>query len=112
MILRVFGRGGEACFLIVKKSNLGSGVRFSFVFQLGLHLDDLEVLTYINKTLNIGHVTVNEKEAECRYVVSDTAGIEKLILIFDEFNLNTTKHRDYLAFKKAFLLYRDREGGG
>jgi len=101
---------GEACFLIVKKSNSGSGVRFSFVFQLGLHRDDLEVLTYIAKTLGIGRVTVDEKEAECRYIVSDIAGVEKLIVLFDEFNLNTTKHMDYLAFKKAFFLYRDREG--
>jgi hypothetical protein len=47
---------------------------------------------------------------ECRFTVSDKEGIEKLITIFDLFNLNTTKHLDYLDFKSAFILYHSRAG--
>jgi hypothetical protein len=32
----------------------------------------------------------------------------KLLPIFDNFNLNTTKYLNYLAFKKGFLLYKNR----
>lgn len=102
---------GESCFLFTKKVNSdGSGVRFGFAFQLGLHFDDIGVLNYIQKTLGFGRVVEVKKESECRFIVSDLGGIEKLIDLFDKFNLNTTKHMDYLAFKKAFLVYKGREG--
>lgn len=32
----------------------------------------------------------------------------KLISIFDSYTLNTSKYLDFLAFKKAFILYTDR----
>jgi hypothetical protein len=35
--------------------------------------------------------------------------IYKLIAIFDEYNLNTTKYLDYLDFKKSFNLYKGRD---
>lgn len=40
---------------------------------------------------------------------SDKIGIYKLINIFDEFNLNSTKFLDYSNFKEAFILYHERE---
>ena len=57
----------------------------------------------------IGNVTKSGTE-ECRFTVSDKEGIEKLITIFDLFNLNTTKYLDYLDFKSAFILYHSRLG--
>ena len=35
-------------------------------------------------------------------------GIEKLIQIFERYNLNTTKYLDYLDFKKAFIIYKEQ----
>ena len=80
---------------------------FSFTFKIGLHKDDEKVLRYINGKLGIGGVRLYKDE--CIFNVTDKKGIELLILIFDKYNLNTSKHLDYLDFKKAFLFYLNRD---
>nr|YP_007507038.1 intronic ORF at intron 1 of rnl [Ceratocystis cacaofunesta]AFO38136.1 intronic ORF at intron 1 of rnl [Ceratocystis cacaofunesta] len=100
----------ESNFSIVpKQDNKGDVNRFTFMFAIGLHLDDLDALNYIQSQLNIGVVRVLKDE--CKYVITKKEDIEKLMSIFDRFNLNTTKHLDYLDFKKAFNLYFSRENG-
>jgi len=46
---------------------------------------------------------------KCIFTVSDKQGVYKLISIFEKYNLNTTKYLDYLDFKKAFVLYHERD---
>ena len=81
--------------------------RFSFMFKIALHKDDADVLWYIHKRLAIGNVRFYKNE--CIFNVTDREGIELLVSIFDKYNLNTTKHLDYLDFKEAFNLYLNRE---
>ena len=81
--------------------------RFSFAFLIGLHIDELSVLEYIKNKLEIGNITVTNKE--CKFSVTDKEGIKKLISIFDKYNLNTSKYLDYSDFKKAYVLYYGRE---
>jgi len=73
------------------------------MFKITLHQDDEAVLKYINDKLGIGGVRSYKKE----YVfnVTDKEGIAFLISIFDKYNLNTTKHLDFLDFKEAFYTY-------
>lgn len=78
------------------------------MFVIGLHVDDFNVLRFIQNNLNIGRVARNGDE--CKFVVTDKNGIDKLISIFDKFTLNTSKYLDYLDFKEAFRLYFAREG--
>lgn len=42
------------------------------------------------------------------FSVTNKEGLDKLISIFDKYNLNTTKYLDYLDFKKAYYLYKDQ----
>ncbi len=100
---------GESSFIIAKKSNLDK-VRFTFFFQIVLHADDLKVLEYIYKTLNLGSLTTNSKGDECKFVVTKMDELEQIILIFDKYNLNTSKYLNYIEWRKAFFLYRNREG--
>ncbi len=81
--------------------------RFSFMFKITLHQDDEAVLKYINDKLGIGGVRYYKKE--CIFNVTDKEGIALLISIFDKYNLNTTKHLDFLDFKEAFYIYWNRE---
>lgn len=81
--------------------------RFSFKFGIELHTDDRAVLEFILSKLEIGNFRISNDK--CIYVVSDKIGIYKLINIFDEFNLNSTKFLDYSNFKEAFILYHERE---
>ena len=77
------------------------------MFKIALHKDDADVLGYIHKRLAIGNVRFYKNE--CIFNVTDREGIELLVSIFDKYNLNTTKHLDYLDFKEAFNLYLNRE---
>lgn len=99
----------ESNFSIVPKlDSEGNLNRFTFVFTIGLHVDDVEALEYIQSKLNIGNVRVYKDE--CKFIVTKRDDICKLITLFDTYNLNTSKYLDYLDFKKAFNLYKDREG--
>jgi len=64
-------------------------------------------LNYIHNKLAKGNVRIYKNE--CIFNVTDKEGILSLISIFDKYNLNTTKHLDYLDFKKAFYLYIGRD---
>lgn len=103
---------GESNFSIVpKQDNNGNVNRFTFVFGIGLHIDDAEALEYIQSKLNIGIVRIYKDEAQARkFIVTKREDISKLISLFDSYNLNTSKYLDYLDFKKAFNLYNGREG--
>ena len=103
----------ESSFNIVpKQDSKGNISRFTFMFVIGLHLDDFEArsaIKYIQSKLNIG--TVRIAKDECKFVVTKLEEISKLISLFDTHKLNTSKYLDYLDFKKAFNLYFSREGG-
>lgn len=76
---------------------------YTFTFGIGLHIDDLEVLKYIQKTLQIGNVYIRPNMAE--FVVKRLDELKIIIAIFDKTPLNSCKHLNYLGFKKAFELY-------
>lgn len=98
----------ESNFSIVPKlDSKGILNRFSFMFTIGLHKDDIEALQFIRSELNIG--TVRIYGDECKFIVTKREDISKLISIFETFNLNTDKYLDYLSFKEAFNLYTNRE---
>ena len=101
---------GESNFSILPKyDELKNKInRFNFRFTIGLHQDDQNVLVHIHNLLGVGYISENNEE--CKFVVSDKDGIGKLISIFDQYNLNTTKYLDFLDFKKAFNLYYCRDG--
>jgi hypothetical protein len=81
--------------------------KFSFMFKIALHKDDGTVLNYIKDKLGIGGVRYYKDE--CIFNITDKKGIALLISIFDKYNLNTTKHLDFLDFKEAFYIYLNRE---
>lgn len=76
---------------------------FVFKFEICLHIDDLGVLLFIQKRLGIGKVYTFPQKAYFR--VSRQEDIEKIIKIFNNYPLNTTKHLNFSDFKKAFELY-------
>lgn len=98
---------GESNFSIVyQKDSNGDITGASFRFNIELHIDDIDTLRYIKSKLNIGN-NISEYGNSCKFTVIRKKDIEKLISIFDKYNLNTTKYLDYIDFKKAFLLYHE-----
>jgi hypothetical protein len=76
------------------------GEKVQLMFQIGLHWDDLPLLTYLKDKFQCGYITQNPKEAKANFVISSQAALKGLIIpLFDSFTLNTTKYLDYLAFR-------------
>jgi hypothetical protein len=76
-------------------------------FQIGLHIDDLEVLKFIQSKLNCGHISVSG--SKCNYFVNDQASLIDIILpIFKVFPLNSTKYYQFLIFEKAVNLFKNK----
>jgi hypothetical protein len=94
---------GEGNFYIRRRSG-GTGV-YSFKFSLDVHLDDKDMLIFIQKTLGLGKVFISG--SVCNYEVYDLKGTAKIIEIFTKYSfLNSTKLINFLDYKKAFELYR------
>jgi hypothetical protein len=88
----------EGCFLIAR-----TGDTFAFRFLIKLHIDDKPVLDTIQKTLGLGRVTTYKSSAT--YAITSQKEIKSILDIFTKYNLNTTKHLNFLSFKKAFEIY-------
>ena len=100
---------GESNFTIVLHKDKNHKILyFTFRFMIELHVDDIDALKYIKSKLNIGNDIVVYGNS-CKFTVTHSKYIYKLINIFDKYNLNTTKHLDYLDFKQAFFLYQERD---
>lgn len=75
---------------------------FKFTFKIGLHVDDVNLLHFIHKSLGFGGVWIGKSVAV--FKVESLKDIRKII--FSQTVLcNTTKHLNFLDFKKAYELY-------
>lgn len=99
----------ESNFLIRgRKNKEGEIVGFEFVFRIYLHKDDRKVLEYINNTLGCGRL--NTERDVLVFTISQLSDIETILIpLFEKFPLNTTKYLDYLNFKKAFFMFKNRK---
>lgn len=79
---------------------------YAFTFGIGLHIDDVEVLKHIQKTLKVGTVYIKPKVAE--FVVRRLDELKVIVEIFDKTPLNSHKQLNFLSFKQAFELYTIR----
>ena len=69
------------------------------------------MLEYIKNTLGCGRL--NTERDVIIFSISQLKDIETVLIpLFDKFTLNTTKYLDYLYFKKAFFMFRDRKSSG
>ncbi len=89
----------EGCFLIVKTGN-----GFAFRFIIKIHKDDLNALYYIPNSLGgIGNVGAEEDLVHLK--VTSLSEIKLIIDFFSNYPLNSSKHLDFLAFRRAYELY-------
>ena len=82
--------------------------RVLYVFSIGLHKKDEGILKSIQYTLGIGKIYGKGKEGVQFRVESKK---ELLILIehFDKYPLITKKGKDFMCFKKAIFLIKNKE---
>jgi len=74
-----------------------------FTFRVVLHIDDRDVLEYIQKTLGVG--TIHTSDACVTFAVQRFEDIVQVIIpIFDTFPLQTTKVLDYKDWRTAAMI--------
>lgn len=97
----------EGCFIIQNDVRPTKDHNLKFIFRITLHIDDLACLEFIKNTLHIGNVRVNVERSDVAYEVSAQREIDIILAIFNKFNLNTTKHLNFIAFEQAFRLFTE-----
>jgi hypothetical protein len=94
------------------KGKNGKIIKFSFMFNINLHIDDLDTLNFIAKILGIGYVTIPDaahlKKKVCSYRINKQSELFKLIQILKASPLNGVKQFDFEDFTKAYNLYFNR----
>lgn len=101
----------EGCFKVKPKyrDNKSSVHSFYFEFEIHLHIDEINLLNFINSRLGVGKVYIRETSNSCSYIIGNEKDLRILIDIFDRYTFNGIKLLDYLDFKKAFFMYFDRQ---
>jgi hypothetical protein len=99
---------GEACFIIniykSDKHEAGWGARAAF--QLGLHKKDLPILNSIKDYFGVGNISM--KANGCVFSVQAIKDLPGIIAHFDKYPLITQKRADYLLFKMAINLIKEK----
>lgn len=101
---------GEGCFYIGISPDSRSSLnyRVKLTFQIGLHKKDEELLNLIKSYFGVG--TINKLAGDS--VIYRVTSIEDLQIILDHFDrypLITQKYKDYLLFKQAYELIKNKE---
>jgi len=81
--------------------------RFKFIFNLCLHIDEYPLLDFVTRKLGVGNIQV--RDSSVNYTVSSKDDLIKIFSILDKRSLNTSKHFNYMLFRKAYSLYFNRE---
>lgn len=105
--------GGEGNFQINPlKGKNDNIIKFSFMFNINLHLDDLDTSKVIAKILGIGSVRISDaanlKKNVVSYRINKQSELLKLIQILNVSPLNGVKQLDFEDFAKAYNLYFNR----
>jgi hypothetical protein len=100
MVCRFFD--AESCFYISYKKKED---RILLKIRITTHIDELPLLNFLHSKLGCG--SVYKSKTKCEFVIMEQKALINLIIpILDNFNLNTTKHLNYLDFKKALDLMK------
>lgn len=102
---------GEGSFsiIIVKSKIRKLGWRAELRFQIGLHTKDINLLYYLQEHLQgVGSINLSRDKNIVNYSINSLKGWELLISHLDKYPLCTQKHADYLLFKKAFALVKEK----
>lgn len=100
---------GEAYFGVLRlKSKISKAVGTVFVIEL--HIDDLNLLYFIQKRLGMGIVTLRKDKNSAIFRISDSSDLKILITNFlEKFPLNGYKYLDYLVFKEILEMKLNKQ---
>lgn len=100
---------GSFTLVICKNQKRKLGWRTDPKFQIGLHKRDLDLLYQIQQTLGgIGNIHKDKIRNRVIYSIDSIKDLTKLIVHFDNYPLLTQKAADYILFKQAIDLLKNK----
>ena len=101
---------GEGCFSIsiFKESKNITGWQIKPIFSISLHNKDIKLLEAIQRTFKTGKIYKQGVDS-MQYRVSSLKNLNIIINHFDNYPLITQKKADYLLFKQAIDIIKNKE---
>ena len=101
---------GEGCFSlsIYKQGKNLTGWQVKPIFSISLHNKDLKLLEAIQRTLKTGKIYKHGVDS-IQYRVSSLKNLQIITDHFDSYPLITQKSADYLLFKQAIAIIKNKE---
>ena len=101
---------GEGCFSlsIYKQDKNLTGWHVKPVFSISLHNKDIKLLEAIQRTLKTGKIYKHGVDS-VQYRVSSLKNLQIITNHFDSYPLITQKRADYLLFKQAITIIKNKE---
>jgi hypothetical protein len=101
---------GEGCFSIsmFKDSRMFKGWQVKPIFSINLHNKDIKILEAVQRTLGVGKLYKHGKNST-QYRISYLKNIYVIINHLDKYPLITKKWANYLLFKEAVKLIKNKE---
>ena len=102
---------GEGSFtIIIDKNKVRKlGWRVQLKFQIGLHKKDLNILCLLQQYLGgIGSIHSTSNRDVVNYSIDSIGDLNKLIIHLEKYPLLTQKAADFILFKKAVGLFKDK----
>ena len=101
---------GEGCFSlsIYKQGKNLSGWQVKPIFSISLHNKDIKLLEAIQRTLKTGKIYKHGVDS-IQYRVSSLKNLQIITNHFDSYPLITQKSADYLLFKQAIAIIKNKE---
>jgi hypothetical protein len=87
----------------ISHQGTGTSTKWTLGYKLTQSGYNLRILNYIKKELKVGSITKDGTKVQ--YFIRDRKILETILIpIFDKYPLLTTKHFDYVKFKKALAI--------
>lgn len=101
---------GEGCFSlsIYKQGKNLTGWQVKPIFSISLHNKDIKLLEAIQRTLKTGKIYKHGVDS-MQYRVSSLKNLQIITDHFDSYPLITQKSADYLLFKQAIAMIKNKE---
>jgi LAGLIDADG DNA endonuclease family protein len=96
----------EGCFYITSNKT-GGRHSLCWTFEIGLHIDDKQVLEYIQSILQIGRINTSGKKVTLR--VQRKEDIKKILNIFTTTSLQSIKQLNFQSWKLAYETYHSAD---
>ena len=100
----------EGCFTLgfFKSDDYRMGYRIQAIFKISLHRKDYDILCQIKDFFGVGSIT-KHGENSLQYTVRSLKDLNIIISHFDKYPLLSQKLNDFILFKDAITLIRNKE---